>query len=109
MPTTTTTAVQLGKNVSISGVANARSCTITSSANEIDVTKFGDTSRKFQRGLIEQTIEVECVDDPGVTAGTSFTISGTSTGNATFICTAVKINSPLDGIVSYTVSGSRTA
>ena len=107
MPTTST--ILLGKDVTISGVSNARSCTVTNSANEIDVTKFGDTSRKFRRGLIEQTIEVECVDTPGVSAGGTFTITGTSTGNASYICTSVKIDSPLDGIVTYTVSGSRTA
>jgi hypothetical protein len=107
MPTSPT--ITLGKDVTISGVANARSCTVTNSANEIDVTKLGDTSRKFRRGLIEQTIEVECVDAPGTTAGSNFTITGTSTGNATYICTAVKTNSPLDGIVTYTVSGSRYA
>jgi len=82
---------------------------VTNSANEIDVTKFGDTSRKFRRGLIEQTIEVECVDAPGVTAGSTFTITGTQTGNASYICTSVKTDAPLDGIVTYTVSGSRTA
>lgn len=107
MPTTPT--ILLGKDVTITGVANARSCTVTNSASEIDVTKFGDTSRKYRRGLIEQTIEVECVDDPGVTAGSTFTISGTQTGNASYICTSVKKDSPLDGIVTYTVSGSRTA
>lgn len=107
MPTTST--IILGKDVTISGVANARSCTVTNSANEIDVTKFGDTSRKYRRGMIEQTIEVECVDAPGVSAGGTFTITGTSTGNAAYICTSVKIDAPLDGIVTYTVSGSRTA
>ena len=107
MPTTST--VQLGKDVTISGVSGARSCTVTNSANEIDVTKFGDTSRKFRRGLVEQTVEIECVEDPGVTAGSSFTISGTNTGNATFVCTSVKRDEPLDGVVTYTVSGTRSA
>lgn len=107
--TTTPSVIILGKDVSISGVANARSCTVTNSASEIDVTKFGDTSRKFRKGLIEQTIEVECVDAPGVAAGATFTISGTQTGNAQYICTSVKTDSPLDGITTYTVSGSRTA
>jgi len=110
MPTaTTTTTVQLGKDVNITGVANARTCTITSSANEIDVTKLGDTSRKFRRGLVEQTCEVECVDTPGVTLGGTFNLSGTNTGNASYVCTAIKTNSPLDGITTYTVSGSRSA
>jgi len=110
MPTTTTTAsVTLGKDVSITGVTNARSCTVTTSANEIDVTKLGDSSRKFRKGLIEQTCEIECVDSPGVNLGATFQLGGTSTGTAAFVCTSIKINSPLDGIQTYTVSGSRSA
>jgi hypothetical protein len=110
MPTTTTTAsVALGKDVTIGGVNNVRTCTVSSSAGDVDVTKLGDTSRKFKKTLIEQTIELECVDAPGVSAGGSFTISGTSTGNATFICTNVSKSAPIDGIVTYTVSGSRSA
>lgn len=100
--------VTLGKDVTITGVNNARSCTVTNSASDVDVTKFGDTSRKFRKALIEQTIEVECVDSPGVVAGDTFTISGTETGNATYICTKVAESQPLDGIVTYAVSGSRT-
>jgi hypothetical protein len=102
MPTIT-----LGKDVTISGVSNARSATVTNSASEVDCTKFGDTARKFKKALIEQTIELECVDDPGVEAGDSFTISGTDTGNATYICTNVAESDPIDGIKTYTVSGSR--
>ena len=101
-------AIILGKDVTITGVSNARSCTVTNSASEIDVTKFGDSARKFQKALIEQTIELECVDDPGVEEGDAFTIGGTSTGNATYICTSVAESYPLDGITTYTVSGSRT-
>lgn len=101
--------ILLGKNVTITGVTGARSCTVTNSANEIDVTKLGDTSRKFRRGIVEQTIEIECVDAPGVSAGANFTISGTATGNATYVCTSVKRDEPLDGIVTFTVSGTRTA
>jgi len=105
MPTT----IQLGKDVTVTGVANARSCTVTSTASDIDVTKFGDTSRKFRKALVEQTIEVECVDAPSVTIGGTFTIAGTNTGNATYICTNISESQPLDGIVTYTVSGSRYA
>lgn len=104
MPTTIT----LGKDVSVTGISNARSCTVTNTASEVDVTKFGDTSRKFRKALIEQTVEVECVDAPGVSVGGTFTIGGTQTGNATYICTSVSESQPLDGIVTYTVSGSRT-
>jgi hypothetical protein len=101
-------AITLGKDVTIAGVSNARSCTVTSSASEVDVTKLGDSSRKYRKALIEQTIEVECVDDPGVEAGDVFTITGTETGNADYICTSVAQSEPLDGIVTFTVSGSRT-
>ena len=101
--------VALGKDVTITGVANARSCTVSNSANEIDVTKFGDDARKFRKGLIEQTIDIECIDDPGVEAGDTFTIGGTTSGNALFMATSVKKDNPLDGIVTYTVSGTRTA
>jgi hypothetical protein len=100
--------ITLGKDVIITGVANARSATVTNSASDVDVTKFGDTSRKFRKALIEQTIELECVDAPGVSIGGTFTISGTQTGNATYICTNVGQSQPLDGIITFTVSGSRT-
>ena len=100
--------VTLGKDVNVTGVSNARSCTVTNSASDVDVTKFGDTSRKFRKALIEQTVELECVDEPGVTVGNSFTIAGTTTGNATYVCTNVAESQPLDGIITYTVSGSRT-
>ncbi len=100
--------ITLGKDVTITGVTNARSCTVTNSASEVDVTKFGDTSRKFRKALIEQTIELECVDAPGVSIGGTFTISGTQTGNATYICTNIAKSQPLDGIETFTVSGSRT-
>jgi Tfp pilus assembly protein PilW len=100
--------ITLGKDVVITGVSNARSCTVTNSASDVDVTKFGDTSRKFRKALIEQTIELECVDAPGVTIGNTFTISGTQTGNATYVCTNIGKSQPLDGIETFTVSGSRT-
>jgi hypothetical protein len=100
-------AVTLGKDVTISGVGNARSVTVNNSANEVDVTKFGDVSRKFRKSLVEQTVEVECVDDPGVQAGDEFTLGGTGTGNVKYVVTSVAESDPLDGIKTYTVSGSR--
>lgn len=106
MPTSVT--ITLGKDVTITGVSNARSCTVTNSASDVDVTKFGDSSRKFRKALIEQTIELECVDAPGVSIGGVFTIGGTQTGNATYVCTNIARSEPLDGITTYTVSGSRT-
>jgi hypothetical protein len=103
-----TVEIKLGKDVVITGVTNARSCTVSHSASEVDVTKFGDTSRKFRKALIEQTVELECVDDPGVSIGGTFTIGGTSTGNASYVCTNIAKASPLDGVTTFTVSGSRT-
>ena len=107
MPTGTVT-IQLGKDVVLTGINNARSCTVSHSASEIDVTKFGDTSRKFRKAMIEQTVEAECVDDPGVVIGGTFTLAGTTTGSATYVVTSISKSSPLDGITTYTVSGSRT-
>jgi hypothetical protein len=100
--------IVLGKDAVITGVSNARSCTVSNSVSEIDVTKFGDTSRKFRKAMIEQTVELECVDAPGVTIGGTFTLSGTATGNATFVVTNITRSDPLDGIQTFTVSGSRT-
>jgi hypothetical protein len=101
-------AVTLGKNVTIGGVSNARSVTVNNSGNEVDVTKFGDTRRKFVKAMIEQTVEVECVDAPGVTVGGTFTLTGTTTGNVLYRVTSVVRNEPIDGITTFTVSGSRT-
>lgn len=104
MPTVT-----LGKDVTISGVANARSCTVNNSAAEVDVTKFGDTSRKFRKAMIEQTCELECVDAPGVDAGDIFTLTGTQTGaSVDYIVTSVAESDPIDGIKTFTVSATRT-
>ncbi len=100
-------AVTLGKDVTIGGISNARSVTVNNSATEVDVTKFGDTSRKFRKAMIEQTVEVECVDAPGVAAGGTFTMSGTTTGNVVYVVTSVTESEPIDDIVTYTVSASR--
>jgi hypothetical protein len=101
--------VTLGKDVTIGGVSNARSCTVTNSAAEVDVTKFGDSSRKFRKAMIEQTCELECVDDPGVEAGDTFTLTGTETGDSVdYIVTSVAKSDPIDGISTYTVSATRT-
>jgi len=106
-------AVTLGKNVTVSGVTNARSVTINNSANEVDCTAFSDGStgfRKYKKALIEQTCELECVDDPGVTIGGTFTLGGTglTTGLVTYVITNIGKSDPLDGILTYTVSASRT-
>jgi len=104
-------AVTLGKDVEITGIDNARSITVNNSANEVEITKFGDTSRKFVKAMIEQTIEVECVDDPDVVAGDLFTLTFTGVGSAAttkkFIVTSVVDSDPLDGIKTFTVSAVR--
>lgn len=101
--------VILGKDVTIAGVSNARSCTVNNSASEIDVTKFGDTSRKFRKAMIEQTCELECVDAPGVSIGGTFVLTGTTTGaSVTYIVTSVAEADPIDGITTFTVSATRT-
>jgi hypothetical protein len=101
-------AITLGKDVTISGISGVKSATVSSTANEVDVTVLGDTSRKFKKALVDVTIEIECVENPGVSAGGTFTIGGTATGNTTFICTSVKKDSPIDGVTTFTVSGSKT-
>ena len=102
-------AITLGKDVSITGVANARTVTVNNSASEIDVTKLGDTSRKFRKATIEQTVEVECVDDPGVDVGDTFTLAGTDTGNVKYVVTNVAKAEPIDGLITFTVSASRSS
>ena len=97
-------AVTLGKDVTVTGISNARSITVTSSAGEIDCTAFGDSQRKYRKQLVEQTVEVECVDSPGVTLGGTFALSGTDTGDVT----SISQNEPIDDIVTFTVSASRT-
>jgi hypothetical protein len=100
-------AVTLGKDVTITGILNARSVSVTNSGNEVDVTKFGDTRRKMVKALIEQTVEVECVDEPGVDAGDTFTLGGSATGNVKYVVTNVTKSDPIDGIQTFTVSATR--
>lgn len=101
-------AITLGKEVTITGLTGARSVTVSNSAAEVDVTKFGDTARKFRKALIEQTVEVECVDTPGVNIGATFTLSGMDTGSAVeYVVTNIARSEPIDGIITFTVSGSR--
>lgn len=102
-------AITLGKDVSITGVANARTVTVNNSASEVDVTRLGDTSRKFRKAVIEQTVEVECVDDPGVDVGATFTLAGSDTGNVKYVVTSVAQSEPIDGIITFTVSASRSS
>jgi hypothetical protein len=70
-------------------------------SRSIKVTRNADGS--------EQTVEVECVDDPGVAAGDTFTLGGTITGNVAYVVTSVAEADPIDGIQTWTVSASRHA
>lgn len=106
----TPNTILLGKNVTITGVDYARSCTVSSSASEIDVTTLGGlTHRRFSKGLAEQTIELECVDNPGCVPGDLVSIGGTTTGTANYIITSVSQSEPIDGIVTYAVSATRAS
>lgn len=106
-------AVTLGKNVTVAGVSGARSCSISNTANEVECTTFADGAagfRKYKKALIEQTCELECVDDPGVAVGASFTLTTTgisTANNIEFVITSIAKGQPLDGIETYTVSASR--
>jgi hypothetical protein len=106
-------AVTLGKDVTITGLTGARSITLNNTANEIDVTSFADGAtgfRKFKKALIEQTIEVECVDSPGVNIGASFTLTdtGLALNNAVeYVVTNIARAEPIDGIETFTVSATR--
>ena len=106
-------AVTLGKDVTVTGVANARTITINNSANEVDCTAFSDGSagfRKYKKALIEQTVEVECVDEPGVTIGNVLTLTATGLSTASgveFVVTSIGRGDPIDGIRTFTVSASR--
>lgn len=106
-------AVTLGKDVTITGLTGARSITLNNNAAEVDVTSFADGAtgfRKFKKALIEQTIEVECVDSPGVNIGASFTLTDTNlaTNNGVeYVVTNIAKSEPIDGITTFTVSASR--
>ena len=98
----------LGKDFTVSGIDNARSASSSVSATTIDVTMFGDTTKQFRGGLAESKIDVECVDDPGCEAGDVVSIVAGGLSDD-FIVISVAKSSPIDGIVTYSVSCSRTA
>jgi len=103
-------AITLGKDVTVTTLTGVRSITVNNSAAEVDVTKFGDANRKFKKALIDQTVEVECVDSPGVNIGATFTLTHTNLGTASgveFVVTNITRSEPIDGIITYTVSATR--
>lgn len=104
--------IVLGKDVSYTGISNVREGTITTTFTEVDKTKKGDTARLIVKGWAEQTLEVTCVDAPGVTEGSVVTVSNTgANGHALssikFLVTNVSQSEPLDDIITYTVSATR--
>lgn len=104
MPTSSSYA--LGRNATITapGVtqANVVNVTATVEGNQIDVTVFGDTARKFQVGLFDGTFEVE------VTSHTSTigTIGTVAIGAFSQSCALVNIsaNASLSDKASYTLT-----
>ena len=95
----------LGKDATITGVTNAdvRSVTATVEATQVDVTKRGDTSRKFKTGFKEASIEIEMLDDPP-SGGDEISITHANSGiSGTFIVTSVARSEPLDDVVTYNV------
>jgi hypothetical protein len=104
--------ILLGRNVTYSGISNVREGTITTTFTEVDKTKVGDTERSFNKGWAETTLEVTCVDVPGVVEGTVVTVSasganGHNLSGVKFLVTNVTQNEPLDDIITYTVSATR--
>lgn len=99
----------LGKDATITGITNTkvRSVSITTDGPQIDATKRGDTERKYKAGFKDQTVTVECAEDPSVSVGSTVTLSaGHASGS--FKVISVTRNEPLDDIITYSVSLKRT-
>ena len=104
--------IVLGKNVTYSGISNVSDGSITTTFTEIDKTKAGDTERTIIRGWAEQTLEVICIDAPGVNEGsvvivTASGANGHNLSSIKFLVTNVSQSEPLDDKVTYTVSCTR--
>lgn len=104
--------IVLGKNVSYTGVNNVREGSITTTFTEIDKTKAGDTERTILRGWAEQTLEVTCIDSPGVNEGSVVTVTasganGHNLSSIKFLVTSVSTSEPLDDKITYSVSCTR--
>jgi len=104
--------IVLGKNVTYSGITNVIEGSITTTFTEIDKTKAGDTERTFLRGWAEQTLDVTCVDVPGVTEGSVVTVTasganGHNLSSIKFLVTNVSQDEPLDDKITYSVSCTR--
>jgi hypothetical protein len=104
--------IVLGKNVTYTGISNVSEGSITTTFTEIDKTKSGDTERTIIRGWAEQTLEVTCIDSPGVNEGSVVTVSasganGHNLSSIKFLVTSVSTSEPLDDKITYSVSCTR--
>jgi hypothetical protein len=104
--------IVLGKNVTYTGISNVSEGSITTTFTEVDKTKAGDTERTILRGWAEQTLEVTCIDSPGVNEGSVVTVSasganGHNLSAIKFLVTSVSTSEPLDDKITYSVSCTR--
>jgi hypothetical protein len=104
--------IVLGKNVTYTGISNVSEGSITTTFTEVDKTKAGDTERTILRGWAEQTLEVTCIDSPGVNEGSVVTVSasganGHNLSSIKFLVTSVSTSEPLDDKITYSVSCTR--
>jgi len=104
--------IVLGKNVTYTGISNVSEGSITTTFTEIDKTKAGDTERTIVRGWAEQTLEVTCIDSPGVNEGSVVTVTasganGHNLSSIKFLVTSVSTSEPLDDKITYSVSCTR--
>jgi len=104
--------IVLGKNVTYTGISNVSDGSITTTFTEIDKTKAGDTERTILRGWAEQTLDVTCIDSPGVNVGSVVTVTasganGHNLSSIKFLVTNVSQSEPLDDKVTYSVSCTR--
>ena len=104
--------IVLGKNVTYTGVSNVSDGSITTTFTEIDKTKSGDTERTILRGWAEQTLDLTCIDAPGVSVGSVVTVSATGANghnlsSVKFLVTSVSQSEPLDDKVTFNVSCTR--
>lgn len=102
--------IGLGKDESISGVTNTqvRSVSITTDGPQIDCTKRGDSTRQYKTGFKDQTIEVEFLEDPSLTAGGTAVSLTAGHATGTFEIMSVVKNEPLDDVCSWNVTFKRT-
>jgi hypothetical protein len=100
--------IQLGKNMGDPGLGGCvRSVSATSDAPQIDKTCRGDASRSYFAGFKTATVEIECLDDPGVEPGDDVTLTA---GHASgpFKVMSIAKSEPLDDVVTYRVTCMRT-